>query len=185
MKNVCLQTCRPSYTRSSKNSRLNMADGIISTTRNQAPAAILINSCLLGTLMGFVNIYSLTVWIIHLQLMSYKSSFAPTCKLALNDMLTSLNTRQKVYLRLCNRGEIMVGHWLIISWLCLSKVYSDWPNCPNNSRVAIRTTSAISNAVWKIQHKMALKLSKNPASWDHTQLAPHCQSEGYRYSKWK
>ena len=65
--------------------------------------------------MAFVNIYSLTVWIIHLQLMSYKSSFAPTCKLALNDLLTSLNTRQKVYLRLCNRGEIMVGHWLIIS----------------------------------------------------------------------
>ena len=28
----------------------------------------------------------------------------------LNDMLTSLNTRQKVYLGLCNRGEIMVGH---------------------------------------------------------------------------
>ena len=85
-----------------------MADGITSTTRNQAPAAILINSGLLVTLMGFVNIYSLTVWIIHLQLISYKSSFAPTSKLALNTI--GLNIR-----RYATEVEIMAEHWPIIS----------------------------------------------------------------------
>ena len=99
-----------------------MADGITSTTRNQAPAAILINSGLLVTLMGFVNKYSLTVWIIHLQLMSYKSSFSPTSKLALMVLCYKLKIQDKKFTwGYVTEVEIMAEHWPIISWLCLSR----------------------------------------------------------------